>query len=120
MIDKHQRGQEGEAFTIDYLRSNGFIIAERNWRYHHSEVDIIAVKRGVMHFVEVKTRQSSTQSIEQALEAINSTKREALLNAANAYMRHTRLAGDIQFDLAAVETHLDGSFEMHYIENIFE
>ena len=53
MIDRQERGAAGEAFTVDWLRSNGFLIVERNWRYDHYEVDIIATRRGVMHFVEV-------------------------------------------------------------------
>ena len=52
MIDRQERGAAGEAFTVDWLRSNGFLIVERNWRYDHYEVDIIATRRGVMHFVE--------------------------------------------------------------------
>lgn len=116
MIDKLQRGQQGEAFTIEWLRSNGFIIVERNWRYGSYEIDIIAVRRGVMHFIEVKTRAAG--SIESAEDAINYTKRTALHKGMAAYMRKTRWASEIQVDLAAVEAFMDGSFTMHYKENI--
>ena len=116
MVDKQERGAAGEAFTVDWLRSNGFIIVERNWRYEHYEVDIIATRRGVMHFVEVKTR--ALGSIESAFEAINTTKRTALMKAMRAYMRRTRWASEIQVDLAAVEACMDGEFIMHYTENI--
>jgi putative endonuclease len=118
MEEKWVLGRRGEDFTIDYLRSKGFLIAERNWRYWHYEVDIIAVKRGVLHIVEVKTRQASDNFMEQATLAINHTKREGLLRAANVYIARTHIAGEVQFDLAAVEVHLDGTLEMHYVENI--
>lgn len=116
MVDKQERGAEGEAFTVDWLRQNGFYIVERNWRYGHYEVDIIATRRGVMHFVEVKTR--ALGSIESAYEAINTTKRTALLRAMSAYTRTHRYGCEFQVDLAAVEACLDGSFIMHYSENI--
>ena len=116
MIDKQERGAAGEAFTVDWLRSNGFIIHERKWRYGHYEVDIIATRRGVMHFVEVKTR--ALGSIESAFEALNTTKRTALLHAMRAYTRRTRWASDVQVDLAAVEACMDGSFVMHYKEDV--
>lgn len=116
MIDKQERGAAGEAFTVDWLRSNGFMIHERNWRYGHYEVDIIATRRGVMHFVEVKTR--ALGSIESAFEALNTTKRTALLHAMRAYTRRTRWASDVQVDLAAVEACMDGSFVMHYKEDV--
>ena len=102
MIDRQERGAAGEAFTVDWLRSNGFLIVERNWRYDHYEVDIIATRRGVMHFVEVKTR--ALGSIESAFEAINTTKRTALMKAMRAYTRRTRWASDIQIDLAACDS----------------
>ena len=79
-------------------------------------MDIIATRRGVMHFVEVKTR--ALGSIESAFEAINTTKRTALLHAMRAYTRRTRWASDVQVDLAAVEACLDGSFIMHYTPGI--
>ena len=116
MIDKQERGAAGEAFTVDWRRSNGFIIHERNWRYGHYEVDIIATRRGVMHFVEVKTR--ALGSIESAFEALNTTKRTALLHAMRAYTRRTRWASDVQVDLAAVEACMDGAFVMHYKEDV--
>ena len=116
MIDKQERGAAGEAFTVDWLRQNGYYIVERNWRYEHYEVDIIATRRGVMHFVEVKTR--ALGSIESAFEAINTTKRTALMKAMRAYMRRTRWASDIQVDLAAVEACMDGTFIMNYKEDI--
>ncbi|MBQ5844501.1 MAG: YraN family protein [Alistipes sp.] len=116
MIDRQQRGKEGEAFTVNWLRDNGFLIVERNWRYGPYEIDIIATRRGVLHFVEVKTR--ALGSIESAVEAINTTKRTALLHAMNGYMRRTRWASDVQVDLAAVEAAMDGSFTMHYHQNI--
>lgn len=116
MVDRQERGAAGEAFTVDWLRSNGFLIVERNWRYEHYEVDIIATRRGVMHFVEVKTR--ALGSIESAFEALNTTKRTALLHAMRAYTRRTRWASDVQVDLAAVEACMDGSFVMHYKEDV--
>ncbi|MBQ2423558.1 MAG: YraN family protein [Alistipes sp.] len=116
MVDKQARGAEGEAFTVDWLRSNGFYIVERNWRYGHYEVDIIATRRGVVHFVEVKTR--ALGSIESAYLAIDTTKRTALLRAMRAYTYAGRYGCEFQVDLAAVEAAMDGSFIMHYNENI--
>ena len=56
MTDKLAQGIAGEQATIDYLRTNGFVIMERNWRCGQCEIDIIATQNGIIHFVEVKTR----------------------------------------------------------------
>ena len=31
-----------------------------NWRFKHYEIDIIALKNEIIHFIEVKTRQTTT------------------------------------------------------------
>lgn len=117
MVDKNERGKLGEEFAVDWLRKNGFIICARNWRYGRYEIDIVALRKGVMHFVEVKTR--AVGSMTTAEQAIDTTKRTALLKAMNKYIRTNRMASDVQVDLAAVDAYLDGSFVMgRYIENI--
>ena len=93
------------------------MIAEVNWRHYQLEVDIIAVKMGVIHIVEVKTRAAALGAIEQAQRAIDPVKRDALIRAAQHYMLTQRIGGALQFDLAVVEVHIDTQMEMHYFEN---
>ncbi len=116
MIDKAERGRQGEEFAVDWLRKNGYMICARNWRYGRYEIDIVALRHGVMHFVEVKTRACG--SMRTAEEAIDTTKRTALLKAMSKYIRLNRMASETQVDLAAVDAYMDGSFTMRYIENI--
>ena len=40
-----------------YLKAEGNVILERNWRYKRAEIDIIARDQGILIFVEVKTRR---------------------------------------------------------------
>jgi putative endonuclease len=49
------QGRRGEEMAVEYLKKEGFQILERNWRVAGGEIDIIAVKDGVIHFVEVKS-----------------------------------------------------------------
>lgn len=51
-------GREGEGIAASYLKTLGFRILERNYRCRLGEVDLIAEKKGTIHFVEVKTRRS--------------------------------------------------------------
>ena len=52
----HQTGKTGEALAAVYLLEKGFRIIHQNWRHSHWEVDIIAQKDHILHFIEVKTR----------------------------------------------------------------
>jgi putative endonuclease len=47
-------GKLGEAIAEKYLRDKGYSIIERNYRQRCGEIDIIAKKDNVVHFVEVK------------------------------------------------------------------
>ena len=82
MTEKQQRGALGEQAAVDYLRQNGFVIIERNWRMGRSEVDIIASRYDEIHFVEVKTRKFSSMTAPE--EAITEQKMRAMRRAASA------------------------------------
>lgn len=47
-------GRLGEDIAWGYLKNRGYLIIERNYRKKWGELDIVAQKDGVLHFVEVK------------------------------------------------------------------
>ena len=51
-------GKLGEQMALEYLLKNGFVILHKNWRHSHWEVDVIASLKGILHFIEVKTRRT--------------------------------------------------------------
>ena len=111
-------GRRGEQAAVDYLRRVGFAILERNWRSGRYELDIVARRWDELHFIEVKTRRrDGLTPPEQALDA---HKRRALVRAANAYLTENPFAGEVQFDLIAVETAPAGTPEVRYIEDAIE
>jgi putative endonuclease len=48
-------GKLGEDISERFLVKKGYTIIERNYRKKWGEIDIVAEKKGVVHFVEVKT-----------------------------------------------------------------
>lgn len=110
-------GMAGEDTAVEWLRSEGFYICERNWRTGRYEIDIIAQRWDEVHFIEVKTRRSDGWiSPEQAVDA---TKIRALRRAASAYLaRHRMWQYDIRFDLIAVETCADGLRRTRFVADI--
>jgi Holliday junction resolvase-like predicted endonuclease len=50
-----EKGQIGETIACGYLVSRGYKIVERNYQKKWGEIDIIATKDSVLHFVEVKS-----------------------------------------------------------------
>ena len=58
MSKNNELGLEGEKLATDFLKSKGYKIIENNYRYRRAEIDIIAVHKGTLIFVEVKTRSN--------------------------------------------------------------
>jgi Holliday junction resolvase-like predicted endonuclease len=53
--EKQIIGEIGEKTACKFLVKQGFEIVERNYRKKWGEIDIIAEKEEILHFVEVKT-----------------------------------------------------------------
>jgi len=51
-------GNKAEDRACEYLQNKGYEIIERNFYSKFGEIDIIAYKDGVFHFVEVKSGTS--------------------------------------------------------------
>lgn len=118
MTEKQQRGALGEQAAVDYLRQNGFMIVERNYRIGKSEVDIIASRYDELHFVEVKTRKYGSMTAPE--EAINEQKLRALRRAASAYMAMHRSPLEPRFSLVAVEMVGDRVEALRFIDDALQ
>ena len=118
MQTKSQIGKQGEQIAMEYLRRQGFLIADVNWRSGRYEIDIVAQRAGITHIIEVKTRRAG--SLLQPEQTINSTKVAALHKAAAAYIAQNRIVGEIEFDLVAIDIFPDQSFDIRFIPNIAE
>ncbi len=49
-------GEIGENIAVLYLKRKGFSIVERNYTKKWGEIDIVAEKDGILHFIEVKAK----------------------------------------------------------------
>ncbi|GHV01643.1 UPF0102 protein [Bacteroidia bacterium] len=117
LTDKAQIGANGERLAVEYLAGRGFRIAHTNWRKGRYELDIVAERDGVVHFVEVKCRKDHGLTTPE--EAITPAKFAALTRAAEAYMEEHHVDGEVQFDLVAVE-HLGRRWTVRYIPNAMQ
>ena len=87
-----QTGNQGEDYAAEYLRKNRYKILERNYRKRGGEIDIIAEKKGLIVFVEVKTRHSTTLS--QPFEAVDLRKQDKIIQTAIMYLYEKKLECD--------------------------
>ncbi len=93
-------GWLGETLSAAVLAAKGYRVLARRWRTAAGEIDIIARRRGVLVFVEVKARQDA----DSAILAIGPRQRRRIERAAGAFVgRRPELAGlDWRFDVMLV------------------
>ncbi|MCH8889152.1 YraN family protein [Patescibacteria group bacterium] len=67
-------GQVGENVACRFLVKHGFSLVERNYQKKWGEIDIIARKGKILHFVEVKT--VSRENVKELKEEVDSFEPE--------------------------------------------
>jgi putative endonuclease len=78
-------GAEGEERAAVFLQEKGFSIIERNYRAGKiGEIDIIAVKKDLVVFAEVKSR--SGDAFGGGIYSINESKKRHLRTAARVFL----------------------------------
>jgi len=118
MMKNQILGASGEEAVMKYVEAKGFTVVDRNWRIKSGEIDLIArTPRGVMTFIEVKSR--SSRSFGDPLEAINPEKALRLQKLALAWLvLHGMWGSEYRIDCAGVIFARDGRCEIDYREGI--
>jgi putative endonuclease len=94
-------GKWGEDSACRELERQGYAILERRHRTRFGEIDIIAHDRGVLVFVEVKARRTTSHGT--PAEALTWQKQRRLLRLALMYMAQKRLTNvPCRFDVVTV------------------
>jgi putative endonuclease len=115
---KIEEGNRGEEIAVKYLQDKGYKIIDRNFRLKGGEIDIVAVKDGILIFVEVKTRTSN--QFGTGFEAITSWKIKSLIKSAYFYKAtHRDLPEEMRIDAVSIMVdNFSNSHSIEHIENI--
>ena len=110
-------GELGEKLAAIYFREKGYTILHQNWRHSHWEVDIIATKNNVLHFIEVKTRRTKTFGYPE--DDVSEKKISFLINAAEEYQYLHPEWKRIQFDILSILLLKNTDPEYFLIEDVY-
>jgi putative endonuclease len=103
-------GDASEDLATDFLEQEGFVIVERNYFARKlGEIDIIAQKDGVLHFIEVKSGRADFDPVLNVTPA----KLRKVINSAYYYMKSKQI--DTAFSVDALIIRGD---EVEFIENV--
>lgn len=119
-------GNVGENAAARYLRWHGYRILERNFVAEGAEIDIIAKKKHLIAFVEVKTRNIKSLGYKEARpgSSVTPEKQRKILKTASRYVGYKHNGLVKRFDV--IEVYLDSSDgktrikEIRHLENTFD
>ena len=113
----NQLGKQGEHMAELYLVQHGYEILHRNWRHSHYEIDLIARKKEVIHFVEVKLRSSKTFGMPE--ENVKKKKFQSLLHAADEFLFQNQQYRHVQYDILSINISATADPEFFLIEDVY-
>ncbi|MCX7983649.1 MAG: YraN family protein [Bacteroidetes bacterium] len=109
-------GKFGEKLAVQYLEAQGYTILEQNYRFQHTEIDIVAREGSEIVFVEVKSRRN--QKYGDPVDAMTEEKVERLQRAAEGYFHERNIDQcPCRFDFIGIEIDAK-SARIHHLKNI--
>lgn len=118
MYIKQEIGKLGEDIAAHYLKQNGYTILDRNFECRQGEIDIIALDKKEVVFIEVKTRTSNKYGTPS--EAVNKIKQKHMLQTIKYYL-YIRNLSDEFVRIDVIEVYIkDNVYKVNHIKQALE
>jgi len=109
------KGYQYEEIAKKYLIKNDYKIIEQNFISKFGEIDIIALKAGIICFVEVKGRKNTKYGLPR--ESVTTNKQKKIILCAKYFLLQNKYY-DIQCRFDVIEIVLDEK-KIEHIEDAF-
>ncbi|OGS05583.1 MAG: YraN family protein [Elusimicrobia bacterium RIFCSPLOWO2_12_FULL_59_9] len=107
-------GRESELLAARFLEERGYALQVHSYRSPFGEIDLVAQKRDILVFVEVKARSSGAWGLPE--QAVDARKQAKMVKTALCYIKHKALRpAAVRFDVIAIENGV-----VRHIENAFQ
>ena len=107
-------GDKSETLATGFLEQEGYVILERNYFARKlGEIDIIAQRDDILHFIEVKSGKYDKYDSFDPVYNVTPAKLRKVINSAQYYLKVKRL--DMAFSIDALIVRGD---EVEFIENV--
>ena len=100
MLSNSEIGLIGESYARDYLQHKNYQIIACNWRFKRAEIDLIAIRKQTLVFVEVKTR--SYTYFGQPEEFITENQINRIFDASQRFLEKLDRFEEIRYDIVSV------------------
>lgn len=101
MIKRKDIGNYGEQLALKAYLQGGYELLEQQFNCRFGEIDLILVKDGVLHFVEVRTKCGFSYG--SAEESITEAKKRKIRLVSQYYLQQKKLQSSVfQIDVVAI------------------
>ena len=108
-------GLSGEALAVEYLKNKRYKIKKVNFNSPFGEIDIIAIYKKIICFIEVKTRSSTAFGLPS--EAVTNKKQKHIIKTSQYYLSSVdQLYKEYRFDI--IDIILDKKNKSYKLEHI--
>ena len=116
MYKNQKIGKFGEDVAVKYLKQNGYKILDRNFNCKRGELDIVALQKKQIIFIEIKARTSTKYGLPK--EAVTKKKLEHIYKTAEYYLYTRNLEKeDIRIDV--IEVYIkNGKFRINHLKQV--
>jgi putative endonuclease len=116
--NKKKLGNWGEQIAANFLKSQGYLLIDCNYRCLYGEIDIIAKEGPIWCFIEVKTRNSS--AFGYGYDAVTRMKQKHIIKVAQYYLNKAALYDDpARFDVVSIDFVSAADYKIQLIRNAF-
>ena len=114
-------GALGEEIASIFFENKGYSVIEKNYRKKWGEIDLITVKDGVIHFVEVKSVGNIYNTLQMPEENVHEKKLKRLARTIQTYLSEKgEEETEWQLDVVAVFLNIQKkTAEVRMTENVF-
>ena len=118
--ERKMTGAAGERIASGFLKRLGYRILESNFRTPFGEIDIVAKHKGIIVFVEVKSR--TTSSLGPPYLSVTKIKQTHIVKNALFYLARRRILNAWwRIDIVSVKLNYESKLEsIELIENAVE
>ena len=113
------QGRKAEDHVARWLKLRGWTLLSKRFKVSEGEIDIIARRKNIIIFVEVKQRET----LPKIEDIVSQTNIGRVMEAAEIWVNQNFEALDsdfeIRFDLALIEGRVHPFTKVQYIENAF-
>jgi len=118
-IARKNTGKRGEVIARSYLKKQGYRIIEKNYNTRIGEIDIVAIDKDYICFIEV--RSINTGRFDAPEYTIDRRKQNQISKAALMYIKRNGLEDrNCRFDVVCVEAVNSPSPDVRLIKDAFE